>query len=64
MKYLSNFLIALGPFGYSVTIQAQNTIPAIGGNVIGTGGLFLKKIRIRGKMKESLHLIVTMVVSL
>ncbi|MCJ7446062.1 MAG: T9SS type A sorting domain-containing protein [Bacteroidales bacterium] len=38
MKHLSNLLIASCLFGYSVTIQAQNTIPATGGNATGTGG--------------------------
>jgi len=38
MKHLSKLLIALCLFGYCVTIQAQNTIPATGGNATGTGG--------------------------
>jgi hypothetical protein len=38
MKHLSKLVIALGLFGYGLTIQAQNTIPATGGNAIGTGG--------------------------
>ncbi len=38
MKHLTKVLIAFCLFGYGTTIQAQNSIPASGGNATGTGG--------------------------
>jgi hypothetical protein len=38
MKCLSKLLILLFLIAYGLTIQAQNTIPASGGNASGTGG--------------------------
>jgi hypothetical protein len=38
MKHLTKLLIALCLFGYETTLQAQNTIPATGGNATGAGG--------------------------
>lgn len=38
MKHLTKVLIAFGLFGYGSIIQAQNSIPASGGNATGTGG--------------------------
>jgi hypothetical protein len=37
MKHLTKTLIAFCLFGYGATIQAQNSIPASGGNATGTG---------------------------
>jgi hypothetical protein len=38
MKQISKLLITLFLIGYGLTIQAQNTIPATGGNATGAGG--------------------------
>jgi hypothetical protein len=40
MKYTKNYLcfILLILSGFGITLQAQNTIPATGGNATGTGG--------------------------
>ena len=38
MKYTKSFLGFLLIFGFSLTIFAQNTIPATGGNASGSGG--------------------------
>jgi len=38
MKHLIKVLIAFCLFGYGTTIQAQNFIPASGGDATGTGG--------------------------
>jgi hypothetical protein len=38
MKYLIKTFIASCLFGFGTTIQAQNTLPASGGNASGTGG--------------------------
>jgi hypothetical protein len=38
MKHLVKVLISFCLFGYGTTIQAQNSIPAAGGNATGSGG--------------------------
>jgi hypothetical protein len=38
MKHLKSLLFSLCLFAYGFTIQAQNAIPATGGNATGTGG--------------------------
>jgi hypothetical protein len=38
MKYLSTLLIAFCLFDYGIATQAQNAIPAAGGNASGSGG--------------------------
>jgi hypothetical protein len=39
MKHLIKVLIAFCLFGFGIPIQAQNSIPATGGNATGTGGM-------------------------
>ena len=38
MKHLAILFLALGLWGYCITIQAQNTITTTGGNATGAGG--------------------------
>ena len=38
MKHFCKVLIAFCLFGFGITIQAQNSIPAAGGNATGAGG--------------------------
>jgi hypothetical protein len=38
MRHLNKLFTALCLTGYGLTIQAQNSIPATGGNAIGSGG--------------------------
>lgn len=38
MKHFCKVLIAFCLFGFGISIQAQNSIPASGGNATGTGG--------------------------
>ena len=38
MKHFCKVLITFCLFGYGTTLQAQNSIPATGGNATGTGG--------------------------
>ena len=38
MKHLNKLFVALCLTGYGLSIQAQNTIPATGGNASGSGG--------------------------